>query len=48
MPFVSKAQRAKLWATNPDLARKWEAISPSPSELPERVKPKPRKKRRKR
>lgn len=23
MPFQSEAQRKKLWATNPELARKW-------------------------
>ncbi len=36
MPFRSEAQRRKLWATNPEVARKWEAITPSGS-LPERV-----------
>lgn len=39
MPFRSEAQRRKLWAANPDVARKWEAETPKGS-LPERVTPK--------
>ena len=39
MPWKSQAQRRKLWATNPDVARKFEAETPKGTPLPERVKP---------
>lgn len=37
MPFRSQAQRKKLWATNPELARKFERETPKDARLPERV-----------
>lgn len=40
MPFRSAAQRRKLWAINPELARRWEAETPKGANLPERVKAK--------
>ena len=45
MPFVSKAQRAKLWKTNPKVAREFEShMTPEQIErLPERVKAKGKK-----
>jgi len=39
MPFKSKAQRRKLYATDPELARRFEAETPKGKALPERVKP---------
>lgn len=41
MPFKSKAQRGKLWATNPKVAREFEKATPKGAKLPARVaKPK--------
>jgi len=37
-PFKSEAQRRKLWATNPELAREFEDATPSGRKLPERVR----------
>lgn len=42
MPFVSKAQRRMLFATNPTVAREFAAATPKGAKLPEKVK-KPRK-----
>ncbi len=44
MPFKSKAQRRKLFATKPKLAREFAAETPKGKRLPERVKKKRRKK----
>ncbi len=43
MPFKSQAQRRKLWATDPDLAKKFEKETPKGKKLPEKIK-KPKKK----
>jgi hypothetical protein len=43
MPFKSQAQRRKLYATNPAVAKKFEAETPKGAKLPERVKPKKKK-----
>lgn len=40
MPFLSEKQRAWMWATNPKMARRWEAETPKGRSLPKRVKPK--------
>ena len=44
MPFKSQAQRRKLYATNPALAREFEAATPKGKKLPEHVKKKRKKK----
>lgn len=41
MGFASEAQRRRLWAEQPELARKWEATTPKGS-LPDRVAAKPK------
>lgn len=38
MPFKSEAQRRKLWATNPEVAREFAAATPKGTKLPERAK----------
>lgn len=38
MPFRSQAQRAWMYANNPDMARRWEEHTPKGSNLPEHVK----------
>lgn len=40
MPFKSQAQRRKLYATNPKVAKEFEAKTPKGKKLPERVKKK--------
>ena len=47
MPFKSQAQRRKLYATNPQLAKEFESKTPKNAKLPEKVKPtkKPQPKR---
>ena len=40
MPFKSHAQRRYLWATDPELAKKFEAETPSGADLPDHVGPK--------
>lgn len=37
MPMRSQAQRRKLWATNPALARRFENETPKGARLPERA-----------
>lgn len=37
MPFKSLAQRAWMYANNPQMAKEWEKETP-PGELPEKVK----------
>ena len=37
MPFVSKAQRRYLYATNPELAAEFEKETPAGAALPNRV-----------
>lgn len=44
MPFKSKAQRAFLYATNPEVAKKFEAETPKGKSLPKKVKRKPKPK----
>ena len=44
MPVRSKAQRRWLWATDPEMARRWEDHTPDDAELPEKVKKKKMKK----
>jgi hypothetical protein len=34
MPFKSQAQRAKLYATNPKVAREFQAATPKGTKLP--------------
>lgn len=38
MPMKSKAQRRYLWATNKEVARKFESETPDNKKLPEKVK----------
>jgi len=40
MPMKSQAQRKKLWATNPRLAREFESKTPKGKKLPKKVKKK--------
>jgi hypothetical protein len=40
MPLKSKAQRAYLWATDPELAKKFEKETKKGAKLPEYVKTK--------
>lgn len=37
MPFVSKAQRAWMYANHPAMAEKWEEHTPKDKKLPSRV-----------
>jgi hypothetical protein len=46
-PFKSQAQRRALYAKDPKLAAEFEAETPKGKKLPEKVKPKPKAKRRK-
>lgn len=48
MPFRSQAQRRKLYATNPKVARQFAAETPKGAKLPERLHPESDKKRRRR
>lgn len=43
MPFKSKAQARKLFATNPAVAKEFAAATPSITALPERMRPKKKK-----
>ena len=43
MPMKSKAQRRYLWATNPTVAREFEAATPKGKKLPGRVKKRKKK-----
>lgn len=43
MPFKSKAQRRKLFAANPKVAREFARKTPKGKKLPERVRKKKRK-----
>jgi len=45
MPFKSKAQRKWMYKNFPEMAKRWEKESPLPSRLPNRVKPKRRRRR---
>lgn len=38
MPFKSKAQRAYLYANQPDVAKEFQAHTPKSAKLPEKVK----------
>ncbi len=38
MPFKSKAQARKLFATNPKVAKEFAAATPNMKKLPEKVK----------
>ena len=42
MPLKSEAQRKWMWATHPEMARKWEAHTPKGKRLPKRLHPKKR------
>ena len=44
MPFVSKAQRAWMYANKPEMAKKWEKETPKGKKLPEHVKKNGKKK----
>lgn len=38
MPFVSKAQERMMFATKPQMAKEWAALTPSIKGLPEHIK----------
>jgi hypothetical protein len=38
MPFKSEAQRRLMWAKHPEMAKEWEAKTPTGKQLPEKVK----------
>jgi hypothetical protein len=40
MPFKSKQQRKWMWATHPEMAKKWERHTPKGKKLPKKVKKK--------
>lgn len=39
MPFVSQAQRAFMFQHHPDIARRWEAVTPKDQTLPNHTSP---------
>lgn len=39
-PFRSKAQRKWMYATHPEMAKRWEKETPKTNKLPERKSPK--------
>jgi hypothetical protein len=41
MPMKSEAQRRKLWAAYPEVAKEFEAATPKGKKLPEKVTTKP-------
>ena len=45
MPFKSKAQRAYMYATHPNIAAEMQSKTPKGAKLPAHVKPKPSKKK---
>jgi hypothetical protein len=45
MPFKSKAQRSYLYANEPEVAKKFEAMTPKGKKLPEKVSSKKATKR---
>lgn len=38
MPFKSEAQRKFMWANHPEMAKRWESVTPKGKKLPEHVK----------
>jgi hypothetical protein len=36
MPLVSEAQRKFMWAKHPEIAKRWEAMTPKTDSLPQR------------
>lgn len=46
MPFKSKAQRKYLYANEPEVAKEFESKTPKNSKLPNKVKPKPKGKKK--
>ncbi len=40
MPFQSKSQMAWMFANKPKMAKEWAAMTPSPYDLPKKVKKK--------
>lgn len=40
MPFKSKQQRKWMYATHPQMAKQWEAVTPKGKALPKKVKKK--------
>lgn len=44
MPFKSQAQRKMMYAQHPEMAKRWEEETPKGKKLPEKVKPKSKKK----
>lgn len=47
MPFRSQAQRRMLYATHPEIAKRFEAETPKNAKLPEHVKAKPKPSKKK-
>ena len=45
MPFKSQAQRRWMYATHPEMAKRWQAETPKGKSLPKKVKKKSTKKR---
>ena len=45
MPMKSKRQRRWMWATHPEMAKRWEKETPKGKKLPEKVKRKPKRKK---
>lgn len=45
MPFVSKSQRAFMYAVHPEMAKEWEKETPKNKKLPKKVKTKKSKKK---
>ena len=38
MPFASQAQRAWMYENHPEMAKRWEAVTPKGAKLPKHVK----------
>ena len=46
MPFRSKAQRGWMYATHPEMAKRWEKETPKGKKLPEKAKAKSKSRRK--
>ena len=44
MPFKSKAQARQMFAKEPEIAKRWAKVTPNIKALPNKVKPKSKKK----
>jgi hypothetical protein len=47
MPIVSKAQKGWMFANKPEMAKRWAKETPNINQLPARIKPKKKRKKKK-